>query len=99
MTKQEMAEWLAEKVLGWEKDFDGVWQCSKNQAKERAAIWGSKLQGVIYSPEGFFAVIKKLKNSFPNEKASTIVMTAWIQFLDNQDYEAFYNAVYEAFKA
>jgi len=62
MTKQQMAEWLAENVLRWE--FSPITEGSELTA--RCIKWGKQetaicketgeLAQFIYSPDGFFAV-------------------------------------------
>ncbi len=61
MNKQEMAEWLAENVLGWRLQptdlGDIIGTVSTYQNQEGVSITTpSNLQGHIYSPDGFFAV-------------------------------------------
>jgi len=112
MSKQQMAEWLAEKVLGWERK------------SMRAKCWVGKGFGLvcdyeivekIYSPDGFFAVWDAV------EKADLEISINWFRHGELGDiygntvrimidsntpfavkhkdrYEAFYNAVFEAFK-
>ncbi len=61
MTKQEMAEWLAENVLKWTRnDEKQMWTCPENRigdaGNELTAVWYSAFERIIYSPDGFFAV-------------------------------------------
>jgi len=104
MTKQETAEWLAENVLGWE--FKGGvnprWECFENKfehgSDKLTAVWAHKLCKLIYSPDGFFAVIKAINVKDLTINKLSIIAKAWNNFFITLDYEAFYKAVYEAMK-
>ena len=100
MTKQEMAEWLAEKMLGGTQS-GGIWILMlphfKNQ--EGMRISNEYLAKIIYSPDGFFAVIGEINKRLAGEGVRSIELDlAWYTFFREMDYEAFYNAVYEAMK-
>ncbi len=111
MTKQEMAEWLAEKVLGWVL----VDYCYRDKHSNQAMRLVDGLVEFIYSPDGFFAVwdavekkaIDTEHNFFMNyqcdlspdySKRYLIGMIGQDDSFGKDRYEAFYNAVYEAFK-
>jgi len=106
MNKTEMAEWLAGNVLHWEmpeKTFSRLrrttWQ-SQFCSDRTTFGWLADLQGVIYSPDGFFAVWDKVINE--DLRFEPGKYGAFGCFLGSKDaygkdrYEAFYNAVYEA---
>ena len=95
MTKHSTAEFIAEKLLG----------CSKF-TNEYGEWWNNpfgppcnfrKIKGFLDSPEGFFAVLKKL-NTDIQIVGSKKILQAWNTFLINQNMEAFYNAVIEVMK-
>jgi len=93
MTKQETAEWLAEYVLHYKYcgECDVVVRPNiPNEPKEPLM-----LVDFIYSPEGLCAVIEQVRKLEPVPK---VICLAWSAFLLYGDYEAFYNAVYEAMK-
>ena len=102
MTKQEMAEWLAEKVLGWVL----VDYCYRDKHSNQAMRLVDGLVEFIYSPDGFFAVWDAVEKAdrrigFMPSTDKRGRYCCNIQFLHcfgKDRYEAFYNAVYEAFK-
>jgi hypothetical protein len=61
---------------------------------------GKSCEAFIYSPDGLFAIIKALDlNSREVAREATKVgpiVFEWKYFLFNQDYNAFYNAVWQA---
>ena len=107
-TRQEIAEFLAEKVLGFHRhETFGHWCDAYNM--NVLPKTNSKLEEFIYSPEGFFAVWNAV------EKLPEVTFTQFINepeyrvYIDTHDgtqiegngkdrYEAFYNAVMEAMK-
>jgi len=93
-TRQEMAEWLAENFLGWEF-------CTECEAwvVDLAKHWKKEplLSDFICSPDGFFAVIEKIREKNP-EDPDNMLLNAWIEFLEYQDFGRFYNAVYESWE-
>jgi len=109
MTKQGMAEWLAEKVLGWEARSDSPAGYLQHKLT-------GKLQPLqyfkpfIYSPDGFFAVWDKcLEEGFQSIEIEVLNVEpdgqeTWdCRLYDHEAtgkdrYEAFYNAVYQAMK-
>jgi len=90
MTKQETAEFLAKRVLHLKLKrkqlLPAYYDCD-------GSFWfqDHKILDFIYSPEGFFAVIKALQG----ENMDSRIYKAWRLFLFEQDYEAFYSAVIE----
>lgn len=114
MTKQQMAEWLAENVLGWEKAKKGYWYTFKGPDNYDVV-------GFIYSPDGFFAVLKAFYKAgfrwsidymdhetwndspiYPIISIETGELVAEVSCKNPEDepidYEAFYKSVYEAMK-
>jgi len=111
MTKQEMAEWLAENVLGAKK-------CGSTRADEMGIMgWKIKdlfyrekdgLEYFIYSPDGFFAVWDAVEKEEDFWSVNFLLVRSGVQcdldigrhhVGDGIDrYKAFYNAVYEAMK-
>ena len=99
-----MAEWLADNVLGWEKRPHTKKDIHSSTGLRDTEAWfisqrnpvklNENLLKFIYSPDGFFAVVKAI----PNDKWSHKLYKAWYLFLPDMDMEAFYNAVYEAMK-
>jgi hypothetical protein len=92
MTKQEIAEFMAEKVLGWEVSF----------LLPKAPTWSNPMGGFIgtigtvvdfiYSPEGLIAIVKALPKPI---KFKLDTLNIWVAFLFDLDYDNFYNAVME----
>jgi len=97
-TKQEMAEWLAEKVLGWECETHpiGLLWITPNTTHRTMNV--EDLVEYFYSPDGFLAVIQSIDVVDLSVKQLSIIAQAWENFFVNQDYEAFYNAVWEAWQ-
>ena len=101
MTKQEMAEWLAEKVLGGTQSA-GIWIFMlphfKNQ--EGMRVSNQYLPALIYSPDGFFAVWDAVLAKKGYKGVLAAMKTALeVSVVPEYLFEAFYNAVFEAFKA
>lgn len=114
MTEQEMAEWLAEKVLG----IEVVRDTPRMQFKTRLNLKGKCPTPVefIYSPDGFFAVwdAVEMMEYFvgmemyipPDKELQGEAYSCTIRKVTDESYigcgkdryEAFYNAVYEAMK-
>jgi hypothetical protein len=98
MTKQEMAEWLAEEVLGWEYTLSRKTPRPNVKLWENPAhmgvIFDQRFIDFIYSPEGLFAVIGS-ESIIPYKD---VLAFYWDDFLYVQDYEAFYKAVHAALK-
>lgn len=116
MNKQEMAEWLAENVLGW-KRLDSVSDCQIWRVAERSHVHCDRISEEIYTPDGFFAVwdaVEKLDRYSdvgfwecqdgyvchlffisPARKGKTKI---YHEKLGKDRYEAFYNAVKQAWK-
>lgn len=95
MTKPEMAEWLVDYLVGWENVI--IYGDSGNNAKLHYGKDARCLQKFFYSPDGFFAVMKALKDEPILEDARFI--QTWTDFLFNmEDSSAVYQAIYEAMK-
>jgi len=95
-SKQEIAEFMAEKVLG-------MFECDEQWYHKHQTIpYTSDVERFIYSPEGFFAVWdvveKKLaKNLGMYDLINRFAFALYYQ--DGKDrYEAFYNAIWEVYK-
>jgi len=102
MNKKQMAEWLAENVLGWT-------YCKKCKTWVSPDVTGDIVK-FINSPDGFFAVWDKCVS----EDLESLLLEVldvdkegnetWkCELFDHKEtgrdrYEAFYNAVYEAWK-
>jgi len=111
MNKQEMAEWLAKEVLGWnryENEHGAWWVNSVNNN-----ILPREVESFIYSPDGFFAVWDAVEGDKcvgmemyipPDEDLRGEAYSCTIRNLDQgatikcgkDRYEAFYEAVFEA---
>ena len=104
MDRQETAEFLAEKVLGWElkqiEGHEGPFWMEGEEIRFVPYTPDSKLENFIYSPEGFFTVINKFSKWLELRDKHTIrkFIEAWGDFLFEQDYQAFYNSVIEVMK-
>jgi len=106
MTKQEMAEFMAEKVLGWElfhpAHVQGVDWYSHGDFKCRKNL----LIRFIYSPDGFFAVLNALHQKIADAKLTSIErISFWSRFngmlggyQGEKLFQAFYSAIYEVMK-
>jgi len=107
MNKQEMAEWLAKEVLGWnryENEHGAWWTNSVNNN-----ILPREVESFIYSPDGFFAVWDALEKRNADLEIN-FILTAHktpcceIGYYEEikwsghgkDRYEAFYNAVKKA---
>ena len=109
MTKQEMTEWLAENVLNM-KHYEEMGNCGAHwetgpgiEYKVIRLETGRELEEFIYSPEGFFAVWGKcgVEVRFYPALNEVGIMVCYYKsgHGEGQDrYEAFYNAVFKAFK-
>lgn len=91
-TEQEMAEWLAENVLKTEVRILSSFGIRPRGCVLHKRYWVD-VDTFIYSPDGFFAVVHKI----PVETKMKIHkhLLAWFY---GYDYEAFYNAVWEAWE-
>ncbi len=83
-----MAEWICEKVL--KIPTDGY----PDEPREFRYLAGSTItvEEHVFCPDGFFAVLGKLRKHLPNQE----IACAWLQFLLDGEFDAFYSAVYEA---
>lgn len=111
MTKQERAAWLAEKVLGWvkpfEKELDNIHKPFDVAGLDKFiyspdgffAVWDA-----VEKIEYFVGMEMYIP---PDEELQGEAYSCTIRFVTEKTiikcgkdrYEAFYNAVYEAFKA
>lgn len=111
MTKKEMAEWLAVNVLGWKFDKHGneghgcYMENEECVTIEKFWIMGLyNIEEYLYSPDGFFAVWDAVEKELRRQGVTANQYVGFwenyhVKIWNNQDrYEAFYNAVYEAMK-
>ena len=112
MTKQELAEWLAENVLGWEFIKGAAMLDYWTVPNVGGILSPDKLEEFIYSPEGFFEVWDAVENSrgpgwviiFKVCEDGKFICTSelwgepFCMGKGDDRYEAFYNAVHEAMK-
>ena len=100
MNKQELAEFMAEKVLGWHwcmdeigRNNEQIWTALNGEA------WASDhVHDFIYSPEGFFAVWDVIDKGKFSQYGLWKDVIHDMYFYRKDRYEAFYNAVYEVMK-
>jgi len=100
MTKQEKAEFIAKKVLGYKfNEFENIWFDSHNKP-----LWnpggGSYVRVIanfICSPEGLIAVVTEVAKRIEGHETKLKIGVAWDDFFYDQDYEALYNTVIEVF--
>ncbi len=99
-TKQEMAEWLAEHVLGWERlqaDYP-KWRTPRTNVIDGL----QSMIDFIYSPDGFFAVWDRVINEEikfePREEGGFTCIVGGVAAFGKDRYEAFYNALYDAWQ-
>ena len=94
MTEQEMAEWIAENVL---KVLVDKTRSGNGYLINNSYVGVGRLTTFIYSPDGLFAVLQVISKDL-QMVGNKDLLKAWNTFFINQDYEAFYNAVKEAWE-
>ncbi len=74
LNKTEMPEWLAEKVLEWTRnEKEKIWKCGNHPIGDLSGVWFHKLETIIYSPDGFFAIkLRMFKKGFQLYKSYPI---------------------------
>jgi hypothetical protein len=99
MTKQEIAEFMAENVLGWTINEYGNWCNSQGcELPHIDSSSGKEPENFIYSPEGFFAVWDAISTGKLCKQYEVMEKTMGSIAHGKDRYQSFYNAVMEVWE-